>query len=422
LSIDRGRRRALCLAVLLVITALLPATGSAARTHCCDRNAAAKRAPATAETSASPVPAFVTVTPPPAAQDVSPAARVLVRASAGTLTDVQMVNEDGKAIAGILTPDSEVWKPAVPLGYGRTYTLTIRSRGLTGMPAAQTSTFSTLTPGDQAAVELTTTSGASLVDGATYGVGTVIVARFDEPIEDRAAVERRLVVTTNPRVAGSWYWVDDQTAHWRPQRYYASGTTVTVDANIYGAALGGGVYGEDDRHVSFRIGDAHVSIADDNTKQVSVYDNGKLVRTMPTSMGMGGTETIGGTTLSFWTPPGIYTVMDKANPVIMDSSTFGLPINSRLGYRETIPYATRISMDGIYLHQLNATVWAQGNTDTSHGCLNLNSDNAQWFFNFSVPGDVVEVRNTGGKPLQLSQNGDWTLPWDQWRKGSALGP
>ena len=100
--------------------------------------------------------------------------------------------------------------------------------------------------------------------------------------------------------------------------------------------------------------------------------------------------------------------MDKANPVIMDSSTYGLPISSRLGYRETIPYATRISTDGIYLHQLNATVWAQGNTDTSHGCLNLNGDNAEWFFDFSVPGDVVEVRNTGGPPLQLTQNGDWS--------------
>ena len=63
----------------------------------------------------------------------------------------------------------------------------------------------------------------------------------------------------------------------------------------------------------------------------------------------------------------------------------------------TIRYATRISADGIYLHQLNETVWAQGNTDTSHGCLNLNGDNAQWFYNFSVPGDVVEVRNTGGR-------------------------
>jgi hypothetical protein len=39
---------------------------------------------------------------------------------------------------------------------------------------------------------------------------------------------------------------------------------------------------------------------------------------------------------------------------------------------------------------------------------------------FSEPGDVVEVRNTGGPPLQLAHNGDWTLPWEQWHKGSAL--
>jgi hypothetical protein len=57
-------------------------------------------------------------------------------------------------------------------------------------------------------------------------------------------------------------------------------------------------------------------------------------------------------------------------------------------------------------------VWAQGNTDTSHGCLNFNGDNVTRFFNFSVPGDVVQVRNTGGPPLQLWQNGDWSIPWD----------
>jgi hypothetical protein len=91
----------------------------------------------------------------------------------------------------------------------------------------------------------------------------------------------------------------------------------------------------------------------------------------------------------------------QGNPVVMDSSTFGLPKNSRLGYREIIYYASRISTDGIYLHQLDATVWAQGNTDTPHGCLNLNADNAKWFYDFSVPGDIVEIRTTGGPPLQL---------------------
>jgi lipoprotein-anchoring transpeptidase ErfK/SrfK len=416
-----GRRRATWLLAVLLVTASLPASASAAGLGCphCDR-APARPSAAAATVAAPPAPAVVTVTPPPAAEDISPTTPVFVRASAGALTDVEMTNENGRVIDGVMTPDRVAWKPTEQLGYGRTYTLTVHSVGSGGMPSAQTSTFTTVDPSDQTAVELTTTSGADLKDGATYGVGTVIVARFDEAIGDRAAAERRLVVTTDPPVKGSWNWIDDQTAHWRPQKYYAPNTKVTVSANVYGAALGDGLYGEDDRRVAFRIGDAHVSIADDTTKQVSVYDNGKLVRTMPTSMGMGGTETIGGTTLSFWTPPGVYTVLDKANPVIMDSSTFGLPINSRLGYRETIPYATRISIDGIYLHQLNSTVWAQGNTDTSHGCLNLNSDNAKWFFDFAVPGDVVEVRNTGGAPLTVAQNGDWTVPWDQWVKGSAL--
>jgi lipoprotein-anchoring transpeptidase ErfK/SrfK len=366
------------------------------------------------------VPAALSILPPAGASDVSPSGRVLVTANSGTLDTVQLVNDAGTSIPGVVTPDAKTWKPSTQLGYGRTYTLTIAARGPGGMPSRQTSSFTTVTPSNQTEVYLNTVSGASLQQGATYGVGTVVVAHFDGPITDKAAAEKHLQVTTTPKVTGSWNWIDDQTAHWRPEKYYAPGTSVTVAANIYGAALGDGLYGQDDEEVSFRIGDSHVSIADDTTKQVSVYDNGKLVRTMPTSMGMGGTETIGGTTLSFWTPPGIYTVMDKANPVIMDSSTFGLPINSRLGYRVTIPYATRISADGIYLHQLNATVWAQGNTNTSHGCLNLNGDNAKWFYEFSVPGDVVEVRNTGGPPLQLRQNGDWSVPWDQWRKGSAL--
>src|SRR5258708_27348154 len=160
LDIDRDRRRASLVIVLLVAAALLPASASAARAGCpgCDTAQASRPIVASAAPVPRPAPAMITVPPAPAAQDVSPAAPVLVRASAGTLTDVQMVNEDGKAIAGIMTPDRVAWKPAVALGYGRTYTLTVRSRGAGGMAAAQTSTFSTLTPSDQTSVELTTTS------------------------------------------------------------------------------------------------------------------------------------------------------------------------------------------------------------------------------------------------------------------------
>ncbi len=365
-------------------------------------------------------PASLAIVPAASSTAVNPAAPVLVRADAGTITDVVMANDAGTVIPGALTGDHRVWKPTGQLGYGREYTMTVTARGPQGMPSRQTSSFTTLEADNLARVYFENTAGNLLQDGGTYGVGAIVVAKFDEPIDDQASAERHLNVTTNPPVDGAWNWIDNRTAHWRPANYYAPGTTVTVAANVYGTSLGDGLYGQEDEKVSFRIGDAHVSIADDNTKQVSVFNNGQLVRTMPTSMGMGGTQEIEGRTLSFFTPPGVYTVMDKANPVVMDSSTFGLPIESRLGYKETISYATRISTDGIYLHQLNSTVWAQGNTDTSHGCLNLNHDNASWFFDFSVPGDVVEVRNTGGAPLQLWQNGDWTVPWDQWRRGSKL--
>lgn len=366
-------------------------------------------------------PPIVRIMPPPSAEDVSPAGRVMVTASTGTLTEVSMVNESGKDIPGVLAPDNRSWKPAEQLGYGRTYTMTIVGRGPGGMPTRQTSSFSTVAPSYRTQVYFNDTAGNLLADGSTFGVGAVIVAHFDAPITDKASAERRMKVTTDPIVQGSWYWMGDQKAHWRPEKYWTPGTSVTVNADLYGTRLGDGLYGASDEQVSFTIGDTkRVSIADDKTKQVQVFENDKLVRTMPTSMGRGGTEMVNGTPFSFWTPPGVYTVIGKSNPVVMDSSTYGLPVSSRLGYRRTIPFATRISNDGIYLHQLNDTIWAQGNTNVSSGCLNLSGENAEWFYNFSQPGDVVEVRNTGGPPLEVWQNGDWTVPWDEWRKGSAL--
>jgi len=367
-------------------------------------------------------PAEVTITPGADARDVDPIDNVDVKAITGTLTDVQLVTDGGGPIAGTITSGGTEWKPNAPLEYGHAYTLTANSRGPAGLDSRAVSRFSTLKPDSLTKVSFTTTSEAPIQEGGTYGVGTVIVAHFDQQVADRAAAERALLVTTNPPVQGSWFWVSDRDAHWRPEHYYTPGTTVNVNAKIYGIALGHGLFGQEGSQASFRIGDAHVSVADDASHLISVFNNGALIRTMPTSMGMGGSHNFGSRTISLWTPSGVYTVLDKGNPVVMDSASFGLPRNSSLGYRETIYNATRISSDGIYLHRLDSTVWAQGNTDTSHGCLNLNADNAKWFFDFSVPGDVVEIRNTGGPPLELAQNGDWTLNWNQWRAGSALAP
>ncbi|MFF2551525.1 Ig-like domain-containing protein [Nocardia sp. NPDC058058] len=367
----------------------------------------------------SPVTQAITLSPAEGAGNVDPSAPVEVSTSRGVLTAVTLTNDEGRTIDGTFTPDQTAWKPNVQLGYGRTYTLKAEGMTVTGATGPVTSTFTTIQPANQTKVYLNTTGGEALAEGGTYGVGTVIVAHFDEDITDRAAAQKRLIVTTTPKVDGVWYWMDNRNAHWRPKDYYAPGTKISVAANIYGVQVGPGLFGQEDSRVNFVIGAAHVSIADDNTHMVDVFENGNLIRSMPTSMGRGGSETIAGRTITFWTQPGVYTVMDKANPVIMDSSTYGLPINSRLGYKEAIGWATRISTDGIYLHALDSTIWAQGSQDVSHGCLNLSSDNARWFFDYALPGDVVEVRNTGGAPLEVWQNGDWGMPWDEWVAGSA---
>ena len=54
------------------------------------------------------------------------------------------------------------------------------------MPSRQTSSFTTLSPDNQTTVNLNTVAGFSLVDGNTYGVGTVVMAYFDDPITDKS--------------------------------------------------------------------------------------------------------------------------------------------------------------------------------------------------------------------------------------------
>lgn len=150
----------------------------------------------------SPARADAAITPGPDAHDVSPVDPVSVTAASETLTDVHMVDDSGKLIAGIMAPDNTSWKPAVPHGYGRTYTITVARRDPASALSTRVSTFSTLTPSNQTTVYLNTTGGHALQNGGVYGVGTVVVAHFDEPIPGRAAAEDALVVDTSPAVQG----------------------------------------------------------------------------------------------------------------------------------------------------------------------------------------------------------------------------
>ncbi|MFF0526789.1 Ig-like domain-containing protein [Nocardia amikacinitolerans] len=363
---------------------------------------------------APPKAATIRFDPPPGAHDVDARSLGTVTVTDGTLRSVEWIDETGRSLPGVPAPDHRTWTSTEPLGYAHTYTAEAVAHGEAGDITAKT-TCTTVRPHQLVDVSLRSANLVELAENDTYGVGFVLAARFDNPV-DRAAAERHIAVTTEPAVTGAWYWLDDQNAHWRPEHYHAPGTRITVEANLFGRALGEGRYGLRDQRVSVNIGPAHVAIADDNTKHIEVFDNGNLVRTMPTSMGKGGTTVVGGRYLSFWTRPGIYTVLDRNNPVIMDSTTYGLPASAG-GYRTSIDHAVRISHDGIFVHALAASMWAQGNTNVSHGCLNLSPADAAWFYDFVIPGDVVEVRNTGGDPLDIWQNGDWSIPWSEWLRG-----
>jgi hypothetical protein len=208
-----------------------------------------------------PQPAAIGVFPKSKADDVNPAAPVSVAAFSGKIDSVEMVNDWGETVPGALTSGRTGWHPTEQLKYGRTYTMTVAARGPGGMPTRQTSSFTTLSPESLTNVNLNTLAGFPLVDGNTYGVGTIVKAYFDDPITDKVAAEKRLHVTSSVPVKGSWNWINDYEAHWRPEKYWPANVSVDVKADIYGVDLGDGMYGEADQHVSFKIGNAHVSIA-----------------------------------------------------------------------------------------------------------------------------------------------------------------
>ena len=369
-----------------------------------------------AETSEAAAPATLTVTPKDGATGVAIRDGVKASVSDGTITKAVLTNDAGVEIDGTIAEGGTEWTPDIPLGYGRTYTLATTYKGEAGEPKTDKRSFTMATPQSVVSARLNTTGGVALESGREYGVGIVIAAQFDRAVSDREQVEKYMKVTTTPEVEGNWYWLSDSVAHWRPKEYYATGTRVQVDLDLEGRDLGDGQWGGEDSSVDFTIGERRVAIADDATKMVTVFHNQEPVRTMPTSMGKGGWATYSGVEMHFWTQPGTYTVLDKASSVLMDSSTYGLPLSA--GYKLTVANGVRLNNEGIYFHALESTMWAQGNTNTSHGCLNLSPADAQWYFDQATTGDVVEVRGTGGPHLTAWQNGDWSVPWEEWQTGS----
>ena len=328
---------------------------------------------------------------------------VTVSADDGVLASVEMVNENGGSVDGQLSSDGVRWASTERLGYNRLYTLTAKARGLGGMATRQL-TFQTHSP------QNLTMPYAMPHDGEVVGVGEPVAIQFDENIANREAAEKAIVVTTDPPVEGAFYWLNNREVRWRPEHFWKPGTAVNIAVNTYGVDLGDGVFGEDNAHSHFTVGDEVIATADDNTKMVTVRVNGDVVKTMPTSMGKDSTPTASGT----------YILGLRFAHMIMDSSTYGVPVNSPNGYRTEVDFATQMSYSGVFVHSAPWSVGAQGHTNTSHGCLNVSPSNAQWFYEHTKRGDIVQVVNTIGPPLSGTEGlGDWNIPWDQWHAGNA---
>ncbi len=230
--------------------------------------------------------------------------------------------------------------------------------------------------------------------------------------------KKQLAVRTVPPVGGSWYWIDNQRAHWRPQSCHSPGHRGRRDLRTAKARTTPPARGSS--RVSFRIGESHVSVADDATKQIRVYRNDELVRTIPTSMGMGGSETVAGKKISFWTQP---------RRLYGD----GQGRHRRHGLLHLRPagrFTAGLQADGEQCrttHQqrdLRAPTrqhgGAQGKSNTSHGCLNVNADNGRWFYEFSPTRRRVRSAQLRRRPIACLAERRLGSALGQVARGSAL--
>jgi lipoprotein-anchoring transpeptidase ErfK/SrfK len=361
--------------------------------------------------TATAAPAQLALAPADGSTDLSPVTPLEVTVAAGDLGEVTVADGDGIEVPGSVAPspedpETQVWTPESPLDYATSYTLTATATNADDAEVAGTSTFSTVTPAT------VTTPSVGPLDGTTVGVGMPIRVFFDAPVADKAAVESHLTVTSSTPTDGAWNWVTDSEVHFRPSQYWPAQIDVTLEADLYGVDFGGGTWGEKDRTVDFHVGDRHVSVADAGAHTLTVRDGDSVVQTYPMSAGSEENPTRNGP----------HVVLESHRDITMDSSTFGLAVDAPGGYRTGVEYAVRISNNGEFVHAAPWSVGQQGSANVSHGCINLSTERAAWFYGFAQPGDVVEVVNSIG-PMLSPVDGDiydWAVPWDEWTAGSAL--
>lgn len=354
-----------------------------------------------------PAAASFVMTPKAGATGVAPAEPVTVTVNNGGLSAVTVKSSKGDAVEGTLSGNK--WTSKGKLAFGSTYTVQATEAG---KAATTVGTFTTAdTPSGSNSVRVTSFNG----DGASYGVGMPIVLKLPNGgLSDktqRAALEKALKVTTDPPSTGAWGWISGSELHFRPQNYWAGGTKIHLVVSTAGVDLGSGKWGRTDITVDFKIGRDQRLTADASTHRLIMTQDGKQVKNLPVSLGSRKNPSSEGTLL----------VIEKRETAIFDSGTFGLPADSPGGYKTAVKDVERLTWGGEFIHSAPWSVGQQGNSNVSHGCINVAPAQADWLNKNLQVGDPVVVRNTGS-PVKANDGWtDWTLSWDKWLTKSAAG-
>ncbi|GHH90012.1 L,D-transpeptidase [Streptomyces capillispiralis] len=360
--------------------------------------------------------AQIEITPKDGSNNASINNSAAVKVSKGTLTEVKMTTADGTAVAGEISADKKSWKPSVQLERATTYKLSATAEDAAGLAAHENASFTTVAP-DNSFIGTFTPD-----DGTTVGVGMPVSINFDKAITDKAAVQKGITVSTTSGQEVACHWFNANRMDCRPDEYWQEGSTVTLKLALDGVEGAEGVYGVQQKTVTFKIGRNQVTYVDAKTKQMKVTQDGKTVRTIPISAGAPENKTYEGQMV----------ISEKFKETRMNGATVGFTDDDGKGEYDIkdVPHAMRLSTSGTFIH---GNYWGAksifGSVNTSHGCVGLqdakgaddpNTPGA-WFYDNSIIGDVVVVQNTGDKTI-APDNGlnGWNMSWDQWKAGSAV--
>ncbi|MFD9816884.1 Ig-like domain-containing protein [Streptomyces sp. NPDC059080] len=382
------------------------ALGSVLLTAACGNGTEGKDPADRARTAHGPSKAVLTIAPRDGADSVATSGALAVTARWGKLLSVKVKDAKGHDVPGRISGGGTGWQPTGHLGVATSYTVDAVAADAEGRKATRHAGFTTLTPKE------TFTATYTPEDGQKTGVGMPVSLRFSRGITDPAAVEKAVEVTAEPAVPVEGHWFGNDRLDFRPEKYWAPGTEVTLRLRLDGVEGRPGVYGTQSKKVAFTIGRSQVSTVDARSKKMTVVRGGKKIRTIPVSAGAPGTETYNGRMV----------ISEKLQVTRMNGETVGFGGQYDI---KDVPHAMRLSASGTFLH---GNYWAGrdafGSRNASHGCVGLFDQRgggdpatpAAWFFRNSLVGDVVVVKNSHDETIR-PDNGlsDWNLSWKAWK-------